>query len=71
MRLGHVTKAIILVAIGVLAIWTTIAAIWGVPGDTVSSHVLLYSQRYPILAFGLGVLVGHWLVPMQSRVPTP
>lgn len=61
MSLGHITRWVILVCIIVLAGWTSIAAIWGLPGDTVSETVRAFCGRYPIVPFAVGLMVAHWL----------
>lgn len=46
----------VLVGLGVegFAIWTR------TPGDTLSETIWALNVRYPLVAFGVGLLAGHW-----------
>jgi len=61
-----ITRWVMGVALVGLVTWATIAVIFGAPGDTISEHVRDLSAAFPLLPFGLGVLVGHWLWPMDK-----
>lgn len=38
----------------------------GGPDATISSRLLVLGQTYPVLTFGLGILVGHCFWPMKQ-----
>jgi hypothetical protein len=63
--IGRITRWVLSVSIVGLAAWATVAAIWGADGDSISAHVRDYAAGYPLVAVGLGVLVGHWIWPMS------
>lgn len=66
-HLATVTKVLVVVVVLVCLVWTTVAALFGAPGDTISEHVREYSYRSPMVPFGLGVLIGHWLARERAR----
>jgi hypothetical protein len=37
--------------------------------DTISRVIADTAQRHPLLPFGLGVLIGHWLWPIKRKQP--
>ena len=59
--------AVVLVAI---AVYDTIVAINGVPGDTISEITLAWARQHPIavVCFGiaLGILLGHLFWPQST-----
>lgn len=65
MKLGTVTRWGCLIVILTLVVWTSICAIWGAPGDTVSETVLAHVTRYPFLQAAAGFLLGHWFWPQR------
>jgi hypothetical protein len=66
--IGKITRIVITVAILVLAVWASIAALFGGAGDSISAHVRDYCSQYPILAVAAGVLIGHWFWGMGPAV---
>ena len=64
--IGRISRIVIVSAVVVLAGWAVVAAVWGGPGESISSHVRDYSHLYPAIPFALGVLLGHWLGPTHE-----
>jgi len=66
--------AVVIVAI---AVYDTIVAINGIPGDTISEITLAWGRRHPIavlcLGLALGIVLGHlfWPQTVYVEVPVP
>lgn len=57
--MAEATQWILIIAVGVLAFWDTVAfSIVGVEA-TISRVVYAASVKYPIIAFAVGVVCGH------------
>ncbi len=67
--IGLVTKWVIGVSVFALCAWTSLAVVWGGPGDSVSAHVRDYAAQFPLIPFAMGVVVGHWCWPMGPPKP--
>lgn len=48
-----------------LCLYTAAARVFGGNAATVSFQVAESSEKWPIIAFGLGVVIGHWLWPVR------
>jgi len=55
-----------LVAVGV---WDLAAILKGQNHDTVSAIVYDWARRFPLLPFGIGLLLGHVLAPQIQVLP--
>lgn len=58
---------ILVVAILLAVLYNVAAGMWWNPGGTISETFQFVAQRYPLLPFLLGLLLGHLLWPMQSN----
>jgi hypothetical protein len=59
----EVTTIIIWATLATLIIWDIVVANNHTAGDTISEVMLRQASSHPIIAFALGVLVGHLLWP--------
>jgi hypothetical protein len=59
----EVTTIIIYAVLALLIIWDLIVATNGAAGDTISEVMLRQASNHPIIAFALGVCVGHLFWP--------
>lgn len=66
-HLGTATRVLLLVVVLVLAGWTTLCMVFGFPGDTVSENVRHYCAHYPIIAVGVGFVLGHFFWPLRLK----
>jgi len=57
------TQTMLLFVVALLVIWDIGAVIAGGYQATISAVVLVWAKRWPIVPFGLGVVIGHilWL----------
>lgn len=62
----RLTTKIILGATCALVAYDLYAAASPEQGDTISEVIAKESRRRPIIAFGLGVVVGHWFWALES-----
>ena len=62
----RLTAKIILGATAGLLAYDLYAAVSPEEGDTISEVVAREARRRPIIAFGLGVVVGHWFWALES-----
>lgn len=62
----RLTTKIILGATAGLLAYDLYAAVSPEPGDTISEVIAREARRRPIIAFGLGVVVGHWFWALES-----
>jgi hypothetical protein len=60
------TTKIILFSTAGLVACDLYAAASAEEGDTISEVIARESRRRPIIAFGLGVIVGHWFWVLES-----
>ena len=60
------TKLIICVTAGLLA-YDLYAAASPEEGDTISEVIAKEARRRPIIAFGVGVLAGHWFWALEHE----
>ena len=58
MNVRRVTQILILVVLAALGGWDIFAA--QTEGGTISEVVRTFAYGHPIVAFALGVVVGHW-----------
>lgn len=66
-HLGTITRWLLLLVVLLLATWTTVCMVWGLPGDTVSENVRHYCALYPLIPVGLGVVLGHFFWPLRLK----
>jgi hypothetical protein len=62
----RLTTKIILGATAGLVAYDLYAAASAEEGDTISEVIAREARRRPIIAFGLGVIVGHWFWALES-----
>ncbi|HEX8352878.1 MAG TPA: hypothetical protein VF611_08265 [Pyrinomonadaceae bacterium] len=62
----RLTTKIILFSTAALVAYDLYAAASAEQGDTISEVIAKESRRRPIIAFGLGVIVGHWFWALES-----
>jgi hypothetical protein len=62
----RLTTKIILGATCALVAYDLYAAVSPEEGDTISEVIAREARRRPIIAFGLGVVVGHWFWALES-----
>lgn len=62
----RLTTKIILFSTAGLVAYDLYAAVSPEQGDTISEVIAREARRRPIIAFGLGVVVGHWFWALES-----
>jgi hypothetical protein len=61
----RLTTKIIMAATGALIAYDLYAAATPEKGDTISEVIAREARRRPIIAFGVGVLAGHWFWALE------
>jgi hypothetical protein len=62
----RLTTKIILFSTAGLVAYDLYAAVSPEQGDTISEVIAREARRRPIIAFGLGVIVGHWFWALEE-----
>jgi hypothetical protein len=65
-NLAAVTRLVVLVAVALVGLWAALVVVLD-PAASVSGFVRDAATEAPIIAFALGVLIGHWFFPMERR----
>ncbi len=55
-----VTEIVVAVSALGWAVYTSIMAANGQPGDTISEVIARAGREHPMIPFAVGVLIGHW-----------
>ncbi len=67
MLLELIAKCIILILVIVIVVWD-VSVLWlGRPDATISAVIYQLSKENPIIAFALGVIIGHLFWPNFTR----
>lgn len=63
----HVTEILLLVVFGGLGVYDLACYFAAGSHATISRVILHYAETYPLIPFGMGVLVGHLLCAQHVR----
>jgi hypothetical protein len=66
--IGRITRIFISVSVFLWILWASLAVLLGGQMDSISAHVRDYCSMYPLIPFGMGVVVGHWFWSMGPAV---
>lgn len=63
-NVAYITIAAIVVVVWIVDVWLFM---YGQDKHTISQAIVVVAQRYPLLPFMLGILVGHLLWPLHNH----
>lgn len=65
----RMTQIVLLVVVVGLSLYDLAIGVTCGSGSTVSWQVWVWSQRYPVIPFGAGMLCGHLFTQMHGTAP--